>query len=437
MMGQTKLSRLVLNNFILTNKIALKFSVIILLFCQNALADHPNEGKTILSELILEAQKDNLNIKEQAHRIESLKKQYSYEKAKYYPQLAIEGGPQSSQFDHDKSSGSSLYAKLDWNLYRGGLDQSSIELAQSQVQAHEKNLRALKNILKNEVSKIYYELQFILESIALKQKAIELNSQQMKVAKVKNNSGIISSSDVLEFDLRESTLNSDLIFLNQQLEIKSKELNSKLSRESNSSVEKVKGHLTRENIRFVRTEIIQKIHNQNSSLNEITIEIAKNENEKKGFRSQYLPSINLEGRYGKLATEENIFNQNNNYYIGLKFNLPLFSGFESLNAFQSMNEKILANQKAFDQKIIELNQELDSLLIEVRALNQRLDIEEKNIERSEKYYQLTLIDYRRGIKNSPDMVVASERLLDARIRNLEYRRDLKLAQLKILSLAGE
>lgn len=46
-------------------------------------------------------------------------------------------------------------------------------------------------------------------------------------------------------------------------------------------------------------------------------------------------------------------------------------------------------------------------------------------------------EYRRGIKNSPDMVNASERLLEARIRNLEYRRDLMLAKARIQELTGE
>jgi outer membrane protein TolC len=121
----------------------------------------------------------------------------------------------------------------------------------------------------------------------------------------------------------------------------------------------------------------------------------------------------------------------------LKFKLPLFSGFEDVNTVQSLNAKVGASQKTIDQKNISLVAELDSVLAEVSALKARLDLEEKNLERSERYYKMTLEEYRRGIKNSPDMVGASERLLDARIRNLEYRRDLMLAKAKIQELTGE
>lgn len=115
----------------------------------------------------------------------------------------------------------------------------------------------------------------------------------------------------------------------------------------------------------------------------------------------------------------------------LKFNVPLFSGFEDYNSVKSINAKVASSQIAIDQKSISLSAELDSSLAEIKALNARLDLEEKNLERSEKYYKLTLDEYRRGVKNSPDMVGASERLLEARIRNLEYRRDLMLAKAKI------
>jgi len=92
---------------------------------------------------------------------------------------------------------------------------------------------------------------------------------------------------------------------------------------------------------------------------------------------------------------------------------------------------------AYNQKSIFLISELDAALTEIKALNQRIDLEEKNLERFEKYYKLTLDKYRRVVKNSPDMVGASERILDARLRNLEYRRDLMIAQAKLYELTGE
>lgn len=402
-----------------------------------ARADHPNEGKVAISQLIEEAEQNSLEIKEAEENLNSLKAKLNSQYGRLSPKFSLEGGPQSAKLDDEKSTATALYAKAEWNLYNGGLDKSLIDLSKSEIEIQQKHLQFLKNRLKSEVSKIYFELQFILESISLKKQALDLNSQQMKIAKAKNNSGLTTSSDVLEFDLRDSTLQSDLVLLNQQLDKKYVDLNVLLSRRHHESQEAVKGHLIREEISINRDQYLDKMLKNNDQILISKIELQKVETEKNQVKSQFLPKLDLEARYGKLANDEKVFNDKGNYSVMLKLNLPLFSGFEDDNSAKSISAKAAASQLSIDQKSISLSAELDATLAEIKALNSRLDLEEKNLERSEKYYKLTLDEYKRGVKNSPDMVGASERLLDARIRNLEYRRDLMLAKAKIQELTGE
>lgn len=417
-----------------------RLSLILLLVteCSSiALADHPNEGPIAISQLINEAEKNSLVIKQNEETLKSLKLELNSRYGKYSPKLSIEGGPQAAQLDGEKTSGMALYGKLEWNLYNGGSDQTLIEFSNSEIEIQEKSLRTLKKKIKSEVSKIYFELQFILESISLKEKSIKLNSQQSKMAKAKNRSGLTTSSDVLEFDLRESTLQSDLVFLNQQLEQKSRELDVLLAQNNQSVTESVKGHLVREKFLFNRDDLLGKIQENNDQILLSKLELLQIETEAHTTQSLLLPKLDFEARFGKLSNEEQVFNENNNYSFRLKFNIPLFSGFENTNSLKSIIAKKSALQISLEQKKISIKAELDSIISEIKALNSRLDLEEKNLERSEKYYQLTLDEYRRGIKNSPDMVGASERLLEARIRNLEYRRNLMFAKTKIQELTGE
>lgn len=400
-------------------------------------ADHPNEGKVAISQLIEEAEQNSLEIKQTEENLNSLKSKLNSQYGRLSPKLSVEGGPQSTKYDDEKSNATALYGKAEWNLYNGGSDKAVMDLSKSEIEIQEKRLKSLKNKVRKEVSKIYFELQFILESVSLKQKALELNSQQMKIAKAKNSSGFTTSSDVLEFDLRDSTLQSDLVLLNQQLDQKSRELDVLLSRKNQTAPEIVKGHLIRESFSLNREELLAKIQENNDQILLSKIELQQAETEKRQAKSQFLPKLDLEARYGRLANDEKVFNDKDNYSVMLKFNVPLFSGFEDYNSVKSTSAKVASSQIAIDQKSISLSAELDLSLAEIKALNARLDLEEKNLERSEKYYKLTLDEYRRGVKNSPDMVGASERLLEARIRNLEYRRDLMLAKAKIQELTGE
>lgn len=402
-----------------------------------ALADHPNEGKVAITQLIDEAQQNSLEYKQAEENLKSLKARLYSAYGRLSPKLSLEGRQHSTQFDEVKSNGTAYFAKAEWNIYNGGSDKADINSTSSEIEFQESRLRYIKNRIKLEVSKIYYDLQFILESISLKKQALELNSHQLKIAKAKNNSGFTTTTDVLEFDLRDSTLQSDLVLLNQQLDKKYSDLNVLLSRKNLNPQEAVKGHLVRENVKIKRDEFLDKILKANELILLSKIELQKAETEKSQAKSLILPKLDLEAKYGKLSNDENIYQDKNNYSVMLKLSIPLFSGLQEYNLLKSESLKVSATQLSLEQKIISLSAELDTTIAEINALNLRLNLEEKNIERSEKYYKLTLDEYRRGTKNSPDMVGATERLIEARIRNLEYRRDLIFAKAKINELTGE
>lgn len=355
----------------------------IFIFANLVYGDHPNEGKVAISQLIEEAEANNLELKKSENDIEVLQYQIQGQYSSIYPHFSLEGGPQTSKFDDSFSNGTSFYGKLEWNIYNGGADQSLIDYSRRDLELQKKKAQFLKNKIKIEVSRIYYELQFIIESISLKQKALELNSQQMKIAKLKNTSGFTTSSDLLEFDLRESTLQSDLIFLNQQLTQKSRDLDVVLSRKSPSASEFVKGHLTRDTLGMNRDQLLSKMSENNELLLSTEQKKLESDFEKTKFKSQFFPKIDLEAKYGILSNEEKVFNDKNNYSLFLKFNLPLFSGFSSQTSHKILQEKGLFNDLSTQQIQLKLTADLDTYLSEWTTLNARLDIEEKNLERSE------------------------------------------------------
>lgn len=254
-------------------------------------ADHPNEGKVAISQLIEEAEQNSLEIKQTEENLNSLKSKLNSQYGRLSPKLSVEGGPQSTKYDDEKSNATALSGKAEWNIYNGGSDKAVMDLSKSEIETQEKRLKSLKNKVKKEVSKIYFELQFILESVSLKQKSLELNSQQMKIAKAKNSSGFTTSSDVLEFDLRDSTLQSDLVLLNQQLDQKSRELDVLLSRKNQTAPEIVKGHLIRETFSLNRDELLAKIQENNDQILLSKIELQQAETEKRQAKSQFLPNL--------------------------------------------------------------------------------------------------------------------------------------------------
>ena len=153
-------------------------------------------------------------------------------------------------------------------------------------------------------------------------------------------------------------------------------------------------------------------------------------------RSAYYPKLDFETRYGKLGNAERVNPDNGDLTMLLKISIPVFSGLNTTNRVSAL--AATSRAKGFDTDLdkAHLLEELDVLISAVDAIQKRLDVEEKNLQRSRDYYDATMSEYRKGLKNSPDMVTASERVLEAKIRNLEFRRDLSVAMARISKLTG-
>ncbi len=411
------------------------FSVLFL-FSGQVFAHHPNEGSLSLEQLLKEAETQNLDIKEAESQLKSSEALASAQYGRLMPQLSVEGGPQSTKFD-DENSGTTVYGKAEWNLYRGGKDSSELDKAKIKSDLDRKKYEAVKSKVVREVSRVYYELLFFIEGSDLKQKAIEMNQEQMKLAKLKKSSGFTSSADVIEFELREATLNSDLKMLSQLISEKSRELSVLIGRTDSSIPSLVKGHLTREaSTNLSKENVLSRLKESNIEIAETQAELKMSEKDAAIARSGYLPSVDLEAKYGKIANEEKVFADNNNYSVMLKFSVPLFSGLETMNQTKSARSAVVARDAAASRKGLSVMADTENLFSQLSTLTDRLNLEEKNLSKSEEYYKITLGEYRRGVKNSPDMVGASERLLEARIRNLEYRKDYYLTKLKIYELVS-
>lgn len=416
----------------------LKFLVgaLLLQFPLRSWADHPNEGAFTLEQLIKEAEAQNFEIKEAESTYKSSEAQIDAKYGRFLPRLSVEGGPQTSKFDDDKNSGTTLYGKAEWNLYRGGLDQDNFEKSRIQRDLDLKKFEAAKSKVICDVSRNFHELSFLLESSALKEKALQLNQEQMKLAKLKKSSGFTSSADVIEFELREVTLTSDLKLISQLTTEKSRELSVLLGRKDLSSSILVKGHLAKETPSISKEDILKRLRESNIEIVQANAEAQLSQKDAAIVKSGYLPSVDLEAKYGKIATEERVFTENNNYSFMLKISVPLFSGLETLSETRAARSAMVAKEANATRKTFSSQADAENLLSQLTTISDRINLEERNLSKSEEYYKVTLGEYRRGVKNSPDMVGASERLLEAKIRNLEYRKDYHLTKLKIYAIVS-
>jgi outer membrane protein TolC len=398
-------------------------------------AHHPNEGDWTLPSLLEDAFKNNLEIKEAEQQQEvssALRKQAV---SAYLPHLSLDGGAQSNRFDSEQSSGVFGHVSANINLYRGGRDKINQEVLSAEESFQKFRYQKTRARIQREVSKKYYELLYLSEGIALKEEALETNKNSMALAQKKKAAGFTSQADVLEFELRESNLKSDLNLLRQEEATKTKEL-ARLIGYLGDKALRVKGHLERTHLDRREESLLTQALEEREDLKEAQKALAVSELEYKGLFADYLPRIDLKAKYGKLATEERVSENLNNFSVGLQVSIPIFSGLDTLYGRDAKAKDRARNDYRAERIKQEVKVQLETALSRLKSIDERLDLEEKNIARSRQYYDLTLSEYRKGVKNSPDVAGAAERLYDAKLRNLGYRRDYYLTNIEIAEATG-
>ncbi len=102
----------------------------------------------------------------------------------------------------------------------------------------------------------------------------------------------------------------------------------------------------------------------------------------------------------------------------------LFSGFDYSAQRAEAEAKRLKLEASLKQELLSARTLVESAYWKFNATEARVHLEEQNVERANRYYKSILSDYKRGVKNSVDMRVAADTLLDAMVRREAYKYEL-------------
>lgn len=403
--------------------------------CSLAIADHANAGNVMLSSLIDEAQKNNIEIKEAEKQYEASIFLRNKANSPFLPSLSIEGGYHDGRYDNEFSRGIFLYGQAKYNIYHGGKDKIELNLQDEESQFLKFKIEKIKARVDREVSRKYYELLYLQEGIGLKMEALEANKSQLSLAIKKKLAGFTSQADVLEFELREATLNSDINILKREESTKERDLRLLIGRLDGQMI-RVGGHLHRESSVNNIDSLLSITAEESPELKDVEKDIRISNLLKASITGDYLPQVNLEGKYGKFNAEERVSDKANNALIVLQMSIPIFNGLETVSGRKVQMAEIEKNELKASRLRQEIKVKIESSLAKLGSIEERLNLEEKNIERAKKYYEITLNEYKKGVKNSPDVAGAAERLFDAYLRNLEFRKDYFITRLELAEAVG-
>lgn len=364
----------------------------------------------------------NIDVFSADKKAEILKLDKKINRSLFLPELSINTGlGKIREIDEEDDKGPYTYLDGRLNLYNSGRDitQRSIIEKQLSLTELEKNLKTKE--LKIKTFQLVTKLKLLDIENTIIQQEIKNNNNFSSMAKKKANAGLTSSVDLIDFEIKNENLNLELETIAAERVEFENELKTLYG--NKLTLEEIK--LYAQNLApptIVGRPVIQ---------NTLQFKMATYAHEEATLntrisKSQYLPTLDLEAKWGQITPHESLFSEKKEYQVALNLNIPLFTGF-STKSYIDQNKLVeLQKDREKQQVQIDLEAKVENDLKNIDLLKKTLLSLEKSQQRANRYSDLTIDEYRRGIKNSPDLISASDQKYDLQRKILEAQNKLEV-----------
>lgn len=385
------------------------------------------EGVESLEKLIYEKNQD---YRAMIDAQESKKASSSSSYSGYYPTLNAVGGWGQNKTDElvTTQKGYLGYLEGKANLFKGFKDQSIVDQKSADFNIGNIELEAKKRELRLQLTEVVSDMIYLHKAQEVLQEELKSAKLQRQMAAKKVSAGLTGPVDNLELDLKENEVEIEIKQF-EQLHFENHQKLVKLfgNDVKDSDLDKVK----LSGIESYQPEKYELKIENNLSIKKADLIKAKSESEKKEIKSEFMPSVDLTYAFGRLTPLENTPIQFNEYKYGITLTIPLFSGFETYYKNKAAVYQMDAAEKLKNQKTHDIDSEFKTLKNKMNETVALYTINEKKLSNSQKYFDLTLAEYRRGIKNSPDLITATDRLFSTKKKKFELLKELEILKIKL------
>lgn len=397
-------------------------------------------AQTALSPEDLESllKEKNTRISAAKLEVEAAESRTGYLSRSFVPSLELYASQESFKLGETEQKTQPTYgAEMRLNVFNGGADGlendiRNLEVTKRQFQAQK---TFAEELLK--ARQIYWEMSFLAQKKQLLTKTLDLNRGNLQGALKRIRSGVATDSDRFEFEMKDVDLRREMKQVDMELENLSQEMNLLLSLPADNTY-RLTQELGHEH-EFIHELKAPPERNSFWYMDQKTESAQKSLSAKQAERSLWPQVEAFAGyhQYNEREKDSSTAADRAETVIGLRLRLSLADGLVALQDSSASLKQALAEQKQaeFQKKALEAT--LESETRRLHFLHDQVHEAEENIHRAERYYKLTQSEYVRGVKNSPDVLGAAEKLYERRHKYFEILRDFQLARTRALAAIGK
>ena len=273
-----------------------------------------------------------------------------------------------------------------------------------------------------QVERNFYEYIYISTLIGLKERSLQFNEKHKKFVNRKRVAGLVSEADVMEFEVRDSLLQSEYVSQKLELEETRIKLKNILGPEVGEKIRPV-GKLQNQTIDGTLMSYVDQLKEKNHQILLTTHSVGRAKVNNSIAQAAWLPEVDFQAQFGMLPLDERIDRTADatTARFLLTANFRLFSGFRDYYSSRRDSSRVAEAEHMLKDEIVQSVSAVEALYRKLKAIETRINLEKNNILRTEKYYDAVVSEYRRGSKNSADLAMAIDQYFAA----LQKREGLK------------
>jgi outer membrane protein TolC len=331
--------------------------------------------------------------------------------ARFRPTLSGTAGFQSEKTADEDRAGPIAALEGNWNLYRGGQDQLARQKVEAEIGSLNFSIIAQQRSLLLEARNLFYSILSTEQKRRLLMEEIKINERQRTAARGRATAGVATRADELEFQFRAEELKAEVRTLEAQRAKDAVTLNALMNRNPKDPLE-IKGEFPNPTVIDASKAIAK-----NPEILRLQNEIYVQSLETERINAEYRPEVNAFASLGKILPTQEIDRLES--VVGLSVSVPIYDGNQRKSALHVVQLSKQRSELALEKQRNDTNALVESIQLERQEIDQLRILNERRLSFAEKYLRITLEEYERGVKNSPDVLGALEHVLNSKLKKIE------------------
>ncbi|WP_176736345.1 TolC family protein [Oligoflexus tunisiensis] len=383
-------------------------------------------------------QKNSKDVRAAELLMEASAARQGYQARARYPRLDLESGLRGVR-EIDGSGGRAPFFKLEGsvNLYRGSRDalKDTLQEKETAIRKEETQL-----VLRNQLSlarALFVKLASIQELKKAWSEAMRIAQEKKKSARMKFKSGVTTNTDLLEFELHESSLKREKRNLDKEEHELSNKLRILVGLADNADISLDRRFPHPPEPKEGKYKLSADAH---PAVRRLALQTDQAQTIARSGVSKWAPDVNLFASYEEyLEGDKDVPGSlpRRDFSTGIRVSVPLGDNLTAQNEAFAKGLEASAYELQKQQNARQIEAVYHEHMHDMRVIHELIHSSEEQLQKARKYLKQTSDEYERGVKNGPDVLEASRTLYRTQVENIQLVFDYYLAEVGLTSLTQQ